>query len=491
MIDHHHRFDQKQTNTELNNYPPLQSLTPYTIHLINHTTTNTTIAYLIEKVMHTQLFTIATETDCLTNKPALIHIECVGHPSTIILVECWYLPEPHLRLFKQISRLFLSIFEPTKEIQGWGDLSIALKPFVRFNLFSMSNIQHTHFSDVQQLFREWYNEIFPHSEGCCPSEVPILGLDFICLHPTDSELNLSSVTEQYDYLSCICSHRPYKNPNDNWSLHVAMQVTFQEFLDDKCTSSPWGLGLGFILNGYIPNYLVGEQRSMKISKEKEYRRHLIEYAALICLSITKLSVAIHHQWSKHDLEHHIQSTHVQANPPAVLNTESSTTSLDPTVLTTGYTTSDYEPISNDDIIDVTNAATSVSIVPSLRDEEPELPKQQILTKKNKKRHSHHHRKRRIPATRAHQQDFHIIREVYRRFNIQQIEQILNELQIPRQYCYFEQHRQLHIVCHSPTDKIRYNDLLDDQYFTKFHYDQVFGSTSLSSQIDHILSDICQ
>jgi hypothetical protein len=418
MTDHHHRSDQKQANTELNNYLLFQFLTPYTIHLINHTTTNTTMAYLIEKVMHTQLFTIATETDCLTNKPALIHIECVGHPSTIMLVECWHLPEPHSYLFNQISRLFLSILEPTKEIQGWGDSSIALKPFVRFNLFSMSNIQHTHFSDVQQLFRKWYNEIFPHSEGCCPSAVSILGENFIYLHPTDSDLNLSSAAEQYDYLSCSCSHRPYKNPNDNWSLHVAMQVTFQEFLDDKCTSSPWGLGLGFILNRYVPKYLVGEQRSMEIGKQKEYRRHLIEYATLICLSITKLSGAIRHRWSKYDLEHHIQSTHVQTNPPAVFNTESSTTSPDPIILTTNHTTSDCKPISDDDIMDVINAATSVSIVPPLRDEEPEIPKQQILTKKKKKRRSHHRHRRRIPATRAHQQDFHIIREVYRRFNIQ-------------------------------------------------------------------------
>jgi hypothetical protein len=244
---------------------------------------------------------------------------------------------------------------------------------------------------------------------------------------------------------------------------------------------------------------------MKIGKEKEYRRHLIEYAALICLSITKLSVAIRHQWSKHDLEHHIQSTHVQANSPAVFNTESSTTSPDPTVLTTNNTTSDYEPISDEYIMDVINAATSVSIVPSLRDEEPELPKQQILSKKKmkqqilskkkmkrqSKKKFHHYLKNRIAALSARQQDFHIIREVYRDFNIQQIEQILNELQIPRKYCYFEQHRQLHIVCHSPTDKILYDDLLNDQYFTKFHYDQVFGSTSLSSQIDHLLSDTCQ
>jgi hypothetical protein len=495
MTDHHHRSDPKQINTKLNNYPSFQPLTPYTFHLINYTTTNSTMEYLTEQVMQTQLFTIATETDGLTLNPALIQIECVGHPSTIILVECCHLPKPHSHLFNQISRLFLSIFEPAKEIQGWGDLSIALKPFIGYDLFSMSNIQHTHFSDVQQLFREWYNGIFPHSEGCCPSEVSILGEDFIYLHPTNSDRNLSFIAKQYDYLSCSCPHRPCKNPNDNWSLHAAVQATFQEFLDDAHSLAPWGRALGFVSDIFIPKRLVGEQRSMEIAKEKEYRRQLMEYAARICLSITKLSVAIRYRWSKHDLERHIQSTHFQANPSAISNTESSTASRDPIIPNTNDTITNHKPISDGHTIDGVNATTTVSIVPSSSDAQPEIHNGQILSKKKKKRRSvqarikRHEKKRAVQ--RAHKSACCLNRTVYHDFKKEQIEQILDQLQIRRRRCHIGQNYLLSIYCYSPTDKIRYDDLLGDQYFTRFHYDQVFNSTSFLSQMDHLLPDACE
>ena len=486
MAGLHQQSYLKQTNAKLNNYPSLQSLTPHTTHLINHTTTNSTMEHLIEQVVQTQLFTIATEIDCLTNKPALIQIECVGRPSTIILIECWHLPERHAHLFNQISRLFLSIFEPTKEIQSWGDLSIALKPFVRFNLFSMSNIQDIHFSDVQQMFQEWYNGIFPHAEGCGPSAISILDNDSIYLHPTDSDRNLSSITEQYDYLSCSCSHRPYKNPNDNWSLHAAVKTTFQEFLDDTPTSSPWGLGLGFILDVFIPKHLVGKQRSTEIAKEKEYRRYLVEYATLICLSITKLSVGIRRRWSRQDLERYIQSTHVQAKPPAISNTEFSSSQS-----STNDTNIDDKSHSDGYTIDT---AVSASIVSPLPNERLEAPKEQMLSMKEAKQQPsesvRRHRQKRRAAQRVRRKATRIICLLHDEFKIEQVEQILDELQISRRYCNIRGSRVLHIVCNSPTDKIRYNDLLGDQYFTKSHYDQVFGSRSLSSQMDHLLPEAC-
>jgi hypothetical protein len=495
MTDHQHQSDSNQTNTKLNNYPSFQPLTPYRSHLINQITTYSTMEYLIEQVKQTQLFTIATQTDCLTIHPALIHIECVGNPSMIILVECCHLPKPDSYLFNQISRLFLSIFEPNKVIQGWGDLSVALKPFIKFNLFSISNIEHTHLSDVQQLFRKWYNELFPHSEGCRPSEVSIISDDSIYLHPTDSDRNFSSITKQYDYLSCSCPHRPCKNPNENWSLHAAVQATFQEFLDDAHSLAPWDDALSFVSDISIPKRLVGEQRSMEIAKEKEYRRKLMEYAVRICLSITKLSVAIRHRWSKHDLERHIQSTHFQVNPSVISNTESSTASRDPIIATTNDTMTNHKPISDGHTIDGVNAATTVSIVPSSSDAQLEIHNGQILSKKKKKRRSvqarikHHGKKRAVQ--RAHQSARCLNRTVYHDFKKEQIEQILDQLQIRRRRCYIGQNYLLSIYCYSPTDKIRYDDLLDDQYFTRFHYDQVFNSTSFSSQMDHLLPDACQ
>jgi len=60
----------------------------------------------------------------------------------------------------------------------------------------MLDIQHTHFPDIQYLFRDWHNGIFSHSKDCCSSEVPNLNEDSIYLRSTDFDLNLSLLTEQ-------------------------------------------------------------------------------------------------------------------------------------------------------------------------------------------------------------------------------------------------------------------------------------------------------
>jgi hypothetical protein len=492
----------EQKKAEILCYPSVQSFTSYTIYFINHTTVDVTMEYLIEHATHTKLFTISTKGDSVADIPALIQIECVGDPSTILLIECWHLPDSCSHLFRQISRLFTAIFDSTKGIQGWGDLSIELKKFVRFDLFKTLDIQHTHFLDIQYLFRDWYNGIFPHSEDCCPSEVPNLNEDSIYLHPTDFDLNLSLSNEQYDYLSCSCPYRPYKNPNDHWDLPTAINKTFQEFLDDTYASSPWGLGLNVLLGTYIPTDLVGRPRYLEIKKQKHYRRQLIEYAALDCLSITKLSVAIRHRWSKQELEHYLQGTHTHDDPSDVLNTESF--NIPPPISVNNpelsvppiehihHTTDHYEPISDDDIMDVINSAINVSTVHSSIDTPPAIPTQRlIVVNRTKKRSQEAIRRRcqkRNAVRRAHRHDFDIIRTVYRLFKIQQIEQVLNQLQIRRRHCFIRRHYQLHIGCHSSEDRIRYNDILNGQYFTQSHYDKVFGPLSLSFHDHHVPPD---
>jgi hypothetical protein len=101
-----------------------------------------------------------------------------------------------------------------------------------------------------------------------------------------------------------------------------VNATFKEFLDETYTSSSWGLRLNLVFGTYIPKDSVGRQRYIEIKKHKHYRRRLIEYAALDCRSITKLSVAIQHRWSKQELEHSIQRRHIHDDPFYVLNKES-------------------------------------------------------------------------------------------------------------------------------------------------------------------------
>ncbi len=87
--------------------------------------------------------------------------------------------------------------------------------------------------------------------------------------------------------------------------------------------------------------------------------------------------------------------------------------------------------------------------------------------------------KRNAAKRAHRHDFNIIRTVHPCFKIQQVQQVLDNLHIRRRHCHIRRHYQLHIGFHSYADQVRYNNLLDTNYFSKSHYDQVFGSQSSS------------
>jgi hypothetical protein len=285
---------------------------------------------------------------------------------------------------------------------------------------------------------------------------------------------------------------------------MAVNVVLKEFLDETFVLSPWNIGLDLALSTYIPNNLVGQPRYMEIKKQKQYRSQLIDWAVLNCLFITKLSVAIRHQWSKPELERYLQLGHIDDDQSDVLNKEISIITQQVSVndaalsdrchTTSHYTFDDLEPISDDDIMDVIHSATPVSVVPSSIDTTLKLPQRRIVIVKNKKKRSqaaiHRRCQKRNAIRRIHRHDFNIIRTIYHHFTIQQIEQVLNHLHIRRRHCYIHRHYQLHIGCHSHEDQIRYDNIIDDQYFTKSHYDRVFGyiSSSSSFHYDHISPD---
>jgi hypothetical protein len=497
-----HRLSKESQNAEFRINPPFPSLTSYKTYFVNYTTLESTLEYLIELAKETKIFTIDTKTDYSSTLPALIQIACVGDQSAVILVECWYLPAPHSYLFLQICRLFITIFDPTKELQAWGDLTTELTSFVRFNFFSTSDIQHIQSVDIQNLFRKWYNGIFPHSEDCCPSEVSNLHEDSIYLHPTAFDLNLSSLNERYDYLTCTCPHRPFKNPNETWTLQMAVDKAFNEHLDDTHALCPWGLGLDISLGKHIPEHLIGRERYMEIEQQKNYRDTLLQYAIHDCLLVTKLSVAIRHQWSNRDLEHYIQRGHLYNHQSDVANNEILShiqvlpTNHDhlhaPNICTDSFTTNDYEPISDDDVADIIQTVTTVSVVPSLTATPPTINNEHVFSVRRKQQRSQAAVRRRCHnrnvAKRAHRHDFDIIRTVYRRFKIQQVEQVLNHLSIRHRHIHIRRNYQLHVGLHSYDDQVRYNHILNKQYFTQAHYDEEFGFISSPSHNYHTVTD---
>jgi hypothetical protein len=361
----------------------------------------------------------------------------------------------------------------------------------------MTELQHIHSRDIQQLFREWYNGIFPHSGNCCPSEVPVPDEDSIYIHPNAYDLNLSLVHEQYDYSSCLCPHRPYKNPNEDWALQTAIAKTFQEFLDITYTTSPWGLGLDRSLGTNIPSDLVGRERYQQMQQETQYRCQLINSAVHDCLAVTQLSIAIRHEWSRQQLEGYIQQHHIHHNAPGIQPTSNvlvtqpllpmTNQSTDLVVIHHPEPSNDYEPISDDEVPPSTHTSAPISPSTSSNIDSSTTTEQQVIPVVQHKQRSQEAIRRRCRKRniikRVHRHDFDIIRTIYPRFKIQQVEQVLDNLNIRRRHCHIRRHYQLHIGVHSPEDQLRYDHLLENQYFTKKHYDQEFGCLSSSSHLD--------
>ncbi len=448
---------------------------------------------LLEQATRSKIFTIDTKQDSLSDAPALLQVECIGNISIIILFDCWHLPEPQSHLFHQISHLFSVIFDPTKEVQAWGNIHQLLLPFIRFNVFSITHLQHAHAFDLQQLFRAWYNRTFPHLGDCSPSDLSLIDEDTLLIHPPDYDLNLNSLQKQHDYFSCICPHRPYKQPNADWTVQMAIAHTFQEFLDTTYTLSPWGLGLDHSLVTYTPTDLIETNTHCALKKEKAYRHHLINSAVTDCLAITALSVPIHNQWSREQLQQHIKYLHTDDDPTDVYYNKNLLFTNSPPDIHDQSPTSDiihvhnqlneYEPISDDELPNVTNHKVSMPIAESLPDTQPINVTDTFIPIDSKKKRSQPAIRRRCQkrnaVKRAHRHDFNIIRTVHPCFKIQQVQQVLDNLHIRRRHCHIRRHYQLHIGFHSYADQVRYNNLFDTNYFSKSHYDQIFGSKSSS------------
>ena len=243
---------QRQLNAQLSALPKFRPVNDHHVYLINHSTPTLLVQSLIELGRRTMTFTIDTEQDFYSHRPALIQIEFVQVTSVVILVETCHLPHPASILAWLIRSLFKVILHPDKSILAWGDVVDELMMFIDCGLFSASLLRNITTIDVQSRFKVWYNDKFPHH---CP------------LAPSAD-----------DHVTCTCSHRPVKNLNDQWSLQKAIAYLFDEFLDKTRTKSDWSRRLE---SKDVRRYSITNR------KEKE-SRELISYAANDCLAVTKL-----------------------------------------------------------------------------------------------------------------------------------------------------------------------------------------------------------
>lgn len=243
---------QRQLNAQLSVLPIFTAVNDHQVYLINHSTSTMLMHRLIELAKQTVTFTVDTERDYYSHQPALIQIEFVQMTSVVILVETCHLPHPASILFWLIRSLFKVIFQSDKLILAWGDLIDELIPFIDYGLFSSNLVDNITTIDVQTRFKMWYNQMYPHRCHLSPS------VD--------------------DHITCLCSHRPVKNLNDQWSLQKAIAYVFDEFLDKTRTKSNWSQRLD---SKDVRRYSITNR------KEKE-SRELISYAVNDCLAVTKL-----------------------------------------------------------------------------------------------------------------------------------------------------------------------------------------------------------
>ncbi len=90
---------QRQLNMALCVFPKFSPLFDCQIYLINQTTPSMLIQDLIQLAKQTTQFTIDTECDYITHKPALIQIEFLNINSVVLLIETCHLPHHSSVLF--------------------------------------------------------------------------------------------------------------------------------------------------------------------------------------------------------------------------------------------------------------------------------------------------------------------------------------------------------------------------------------------------------
>ena len=88
---------------------PFQYRTDYKLYFIHKRTDVTTIDELIDQAQSTKHYSMDTENDALTHKPATLKIECIRQDQSpiIIITEVQYLPSMNTPLSKKIQQLYL------------------------------------------------------------------------------------------------------------------------------------------------------------------------------------------------------------------------------------------------------------------------------------------------------------------------------------------------------------------------------------------------
>ena len=227
--------------------PHLLTIKPYVVYFLHRDTSPLMLHEIITEAKRTKRFTIVPKYESLYHDTTAIHIELVQQTHTIlILIDSFDDKDTRTPFCDTLCQLFSIIFHPSNTVQTWGSLTAILKPFLPYEIFTISQIKQCRSSNTRQEFKSWYNKTFIHHRHC------------------HQYLNYDNI----DGPSCSCSHRPYKTFSARWSLIKAIAYTFNEYL-------------------YSHTY--------DITK---------------CLAITKLADVIQHQWTIQQVEDYKKKYHI-------------------------------------------------------------------------------------------------------------------------------------------------------------------------------------
>ena len=261
-------------NIELNVLPEVQPVKPYKVNLVNRLTRSMTFHTLLARIKEVKKFTIDTEGDFPSNKPILIQVQLIDEncaTSMVLLFEMAHLPQADEYGFRWIQKLLTTIMDPSNKVYTWDNVKRELFGFVQYNLFTTEVVQALNTYDVQYYFKRWYNDRFPHNEGC-----------------------VGKYTHA-DSRYCQCKHRPYKYLDHKWSLQLAMAETFNEFFDKRFRKSRWSHGLDSRFDPDYSTTSANEEKTAAYRRRQFRRERLIKYAAFDCLSTTKLAMVVENE----------------------------------------------------------------------------------------------------------------------------------------------------------------------------------------------------
>lgn len=242
------RHNQRKSalNQQLSHLPTFSIDQPYELIFINSLTGFFGILRLIELAQQTTSFTMDTELDGSSSRPALVQVQFHSTAQkdskiTIIIFEMLHLPPMNSVLYQQIERLVQTIFHSYKTFLVWGEGTDELSKFQVYPLFQSTAMYTLHFVNVQEKFKLWCND----------------------------------------------------QQRQAWALQLAVAQTFGQFLDKSWTRSNWGVGLDVRLYQNLRlNELNYNVKSSLTEAEDQIRLRLIKYAVDDCFATTKLAIAI-------------------------------------------------------------------------------------------------------------------------------------------------------------------------------------------------------